>query len=258
MAVAYDTDLAPVTVTFLAAGETENVVFDAGSNANRTLLVCVTWRDQDNVISGVTYAGQALTSLGAKVELNDFSMQLWARGDPASGSNTIAITMGAGLSNSPGQVSAWVGSATDAAGTPVDGYVSASGSGSTANIQSSPGAITSAVGDMIVTFHATFNVTDNLTATAGSYTERQDAATGGGISTEFGDAVGAASVTPTATWSNGAFAVTWIAMGVNVNASGGGGETITVDKWLNYVPTAHKRVYGVVTSGLNPPNRFGS
>jgi hypothetical protein len=40
--------------------------------------------------------------------------------------------------------------------------------------------------------------------------------------------------------------------------SEGEAETITLDKWQNTMPAAHKRVHGVVTSGLTPPNRFGS
>lgn len=232
MAVAYETSLAPTSVSFLAAGEAETVAFDAGSGANRVLLVCVSWRDQDNTISGVTYNGVAMTALGPKVELNDFSAQLWRLASPASGSNNIVVTMGAGLANSQAQIAAWVGNGADTAGTVVDGYQSNSGSASTANQVSSHAAIASAVGDMVVTFHSSFNVTDNLTAQETNYTERQDAANGGGLSCQFGDAAGAASVSPSATWSNGAFTITWLALGLNVNAAGGGGGGAVIPKFM--------------------------
>lgn len=228
MAVAYETSLAPISVTWNAAGETETHAFNAGTGSDRVLLVCVTYRDDATVaVSGVTYNGVAMTSAGTAVDPavgNGVGMHLFYLANPASGSNNIAVTMSAsGGSNTPGQISAWVGNGGDVGGTPVDGYVSANGSGSSANIVSSSGAITSATGDMIVTFNATQNGAENLTATATNFTERQDAFDGGGYALEFGDAAGAATVTPSATWSNSAIAVNWAAVGINVNASGGGG-----------------------------------
>lgn len=229
MAVAYETSLTPAAVTFNSGGEAETVAFDAGTGANRTLVVFVTWRDQDNTISGVTYNAVAMTSVAARLRTADtlLSGQLWYLVNPASGSNNIVVTMGVGGSNSPALISAWVANGTDTAGTPIDGYVTASGTASTANIASSPGAISSATDDMIVIFASNRNGTDNWTATPTNYTERQDAANGSGISATFGDAAGAASVTPTATWNNSADELTWLALGINVNqtAGGGGGRT---------------------------------
>ena len=76
---------------------------------------------------------------------------------------------------------------------------------------SAPGAITSATDDLIASFHVTQNGVGNITATPTNYTERRDTADGGGFSQEFGDAAGAASVTTSATWSNGATSVSWCA-----------------------------------------------
>lgn len=226
MAVAYETSLAPITVTFDAAGEFETHAFDAGSGANRALIVFVSWRDRSNTITSITYAGAALTSLGAQETNGVITGQIWGRADPASGSNNIVVTMGAGSGTSSAQIGAWVANGTDIAGTTFDGFQGDNGTASTANIVSAPGAVTSAVDDMVATFHATLNGSGNIAVTTSTgYTERQDAATGGGFSQQFGDAAGAASVTTSATWDNGAFAVNWIAFAVNVNATGGGGGT---------------------------------
>lgn len=218
----YETSLIPAAVTFAAAGSTENATFDAGTGANRTLIVAVFWRDRENTISGVTYNGVAMTSQGAKVTSNlTLSGQLFALGNPASGSNVIAVTMGAGSGTSPALIGAWVANSTDAAGTPTDGFASNFGNGATANIQSTV-TVASATNDRAVVFHGTFNASANLTATPTNYTERQDGNNAGGLSLEYGDADGAASIATTATWNNGAFQVDWVALGVNVNQSVGG------------------------------------
>jgi hypothetical protein len=228
--MAYETSLTPIGVTFNQAGETETHAFDAGSGANRVLVVGVVWRDQSNTISGVTYNGVAMTSLGAKVtEDARTSMQLWRLANPASGSNNIAVTMGAGDNNSGGVIGAWVGNGADVSGTPVDGYQTGQGNASTANVVSSLGTpVSSAAGDRVVAFFGQFNESANLTATAANYTERQDGNDGAGISLTYGDADGAATVDPQATWSNGAFLVRWVAMGLNVNAAAGGANVVPV------------------------------
>lgn len=231
--VAYETSLTPASSTFLSAGGSVDVTFDAGSGANRTMDICVVWRDQGNTLSAVEYPpGTGATSLGAKLTETNFSGQLWRLANPASGSNTLRVTMGAGASNSPGMITAIVLNNTDISGTPVDGYVSAQGNGSTASIASSPGAITSAANDMITICAGSFNVVGNLTSTATNFTERQDAATGGGISVTIGQAAGAATVTPTATWNNGAgTSVNWMAFGLNHNvlpSAGGATPRLTL------------------------------
>lgn len=225
MAVAYETSL-PIAanITFAAAGETENVAFDAGSGSDRVLLVHIFWRDNDNrTITGVTYNGVAMSTAatGAKVTINNRSAQLWALANPASGSNTIAVTMGAGGGDSQAIICAWVGNTADVSGTPVDGYTSNTGSGSTAAAVSSV-TISSAADDRVVVFHSIVNDVGPWTATPTNYTERQDGADSNyNLCTSLGDANGAASVATSATWNNGADGWNWIALGVNINQSAG-------------------------------------
>ena len=235
MAVAYETSLTPAAVSFLAAGEAETVAFNAGTGADRVLLVAVLWRERSNVISGVTYNGVAMTAVAAKTTENAFvSMQIWRLANPASGSNDIVVTMGAGDNSSDALIGAWVGNTTDTA-TPVDGLQIGQGTASTASIVSSlSSAVTSAVGDMVVPVFGQANSTANISATATNYTERQDADNGSGFTLTFGDAAGAATVNPSATWNNGAYSVSWIGMGVNVNAAAGGGGASIVRQMLQH------------------------
>lgn len=226
MAIAYETSLAPATVSFPSAGGSQTVSFNAGTGSNRVLLVAVSYRERTNDITGVTYGGVAMTSAGAEATGGDetCACHLWYLAGPASGTNDIVATSSAsGAGDATGQISAWVANGVDQT-TPVSGYTSGTGSGSTANIVSSR-TITSETNDVAVVFHATYNTTANVAATPSGYTERQDAANSAGVSTSFGDAAGAASVATSATWDNGAFTVSWCAVGVSVNpaAAAGGG-----------------------------------
>ena len=225
--VSYETSAAPTFVTFLQAGETENVAFDAGTGAGRVLIVCVIWQNRGQDVTGVTYNSVAMTSVAAKVDETILSGHVFRLANPASGSNTIAVTMASnGISDSFGAIAAWVANTVDGT-TPVDGFQSGTGTGTGANIVSQPSAaITSAVGDRIVVFNAITSDTATRSATPTNYTERQDSNDGASFSVEFGDADGAASVSPSATWNSvGGESIHWISLGFNVNASGAAGRT---------------------------------
>lgn len=240
MAVVYETSLAPVGVTFDAAGEAETVNFNAGTGSNRCLIVAVCWRDFTSTISGVTYNSVAMTSVGSMVTdaTHNLHGHLWRLHNPASGANDIVVTMGAGTGNSVALIAAWVANGVDSS-TPVDGYTTNNGSGSSANIVSSV-TVSSATNDRVAVFHATFNETNNISATPTNYTERQDAGNGAGLTMEFGDADGAGSIASSATWSNGAFLVSWVALGINLN------ETAAVNQ------TEEPGVGSVVMTGRAP------
>lgn len=218
MAIAYETSLAPATVSFPSGGGSQTVSFNAGSGANRVLLVAVTYRERTANITGVTYNGVSMTSAGTEASGGDetCACSLWYLAGPASGANDIVATMSSsGSGDATGQISAWVANGVDQA-TPVGGYNSGTGIGSSASIVSSV-TITSETNDVVVVCHGTYNTTENISATASAYTERQDAANSAGIATSFGDASGAATVATTATWSNGAYTVSWAAVGVTIN-----------------------------------------
>ena len=221
MAATYAASLAPAAVNFLAAGEAETVAFNAGAGTDRVLLVEVTWVDRTSDITSVTYNGVAMTTLCAKIINGNCAARMYGLANPASGSNNIVVTMSAGSVSVDGQISAWSGDGADQT-TPFDTAVTANGSGSTANIVSSATLTTGVAGDRAVFFHSSYNGNAAITATPTNYTERQDA-DNAAVATEFGDADGAASLTGSATWSNGAFPVNWVTLAVNVNQAVSGG-----------------------------------
>lgn len=234
MAVAYETSLAPQSVTFDAAGETETLAFDAGSGANRVLLVYVLWRDRANDITGITYptissggTPVAMTSSGAKVSDPGgiLAGRMFQMANPASGSNNLAVTMGASSgSTSTALIAARVGNGADTTGTPFDGYTTANGTDVVA-AQVTSLTVSSQTDDRVVVFHGLSNINATRTSTPTNYTERQDAGDAGGFSIALGDAAGATSVATSSTWTNDAATTRWVVMGLNVNTSAAGAAT---------------------------------
>lgn len=247
MAVAYVTSLAPTAVTFDAAGETETVSFDAGSAANRLMLVWVNWFDKSNTITAVQYNGVDLSASGTIVSIDSGGFildgQLWhSTSTLASGTNNLTVTMSVGSSNSLAQISAMVFSGANV-GAAVSSYQHGSGfDGGPSTVSSNTSSITSTSGDMIAFFASSKNDSTNLTATATNYTEKQDAADGFGNSTEFGQANGAATVTPSAQWNNGAISVWWVCAGINIQQAAAG--TTDTQEWRGYSPEPRMRSEG--------------
>lgn len=223
----YETSTAPQATVFNAAGGTNNVTCGMGSGANRLALVAVNWRNRTNDITGVTINGTSMTSAGTIVTsgANADAGRLFYLAAPTSGSQTVAVTYTASDGpNSIAQVSCWVANNVDQT-TPVENYNSGSGSGSSANIVSSV-TVTSEANDLVPVFHSTYNTSEILTATPTGYTERQDADDASGMAAEFGDQAGASSVATSATWSNTAITVSWVALGISVNPVAGGSACV--------------------------------
>jgi hypothetical protein len=80
--------------------ETANIVessalsfsVNAGSNADRFLVVAIAYIAAAGTVTGVTYAGQSMTNIRARTQYADGTAELWGIVNPASGSNTLAIT----------------------------------------------------------------------------------------------------------------------------------------------------------------------
>ncbi len=214
----YETSTAPQATVFAAAGGTNNVTCAMGSGSNRAAVVAIHWRNRTNDITGVTINGTSMTSAGSIVTtgLNADAGRLFYLVSPTSGSQTVAVTYSA--SDGPesiAQVSCWVANNVDQT-TPIENYNSASGSGSGANIVTSV-TVTSEANDLVSVFHSTYNASEIITATPTGYTERQDGDDASGMAAEFGDQAGAGSVATSATWSNTAISVSWVALGLSVN-----------------------------------------
>lgn len=208
---------------FASASPPVTYTVDAGTGTDRVLYVWLYWRNRAQSITGITYDGVAMTSLGAQVAngTTGYLSQLWRLVAPASGSNTLSVQPGLnGVGNAPVVMAWFVADDVDQT-TPEDGYDSDTGSSASANAVSSL-TIASATGDLPLVFHTIHGA--STTSTATNFTERasDDNHPWSGATT-CGDGTGAASVATSVTWGNGAVATQWLAMGCNLKAAGGGG-----------------------------------
>ena len=93
---------ATATGTLAAGGGTVNITFDAGSQTNRTLVVFTTFYATSpggTPVTAMTFNGSALTSQDAQAN-NGLTSQSYTLIGPASGSHTLALTVGASVSGS--------------------------------------------------------------------------------------------------------------------------------------------------------------
>lgn len=203
--------------SFDAGGTPVTFAFDAGTDADRVLIVTVGFRNNNGhsvADTGVTYNGVTLTPFGAAVILSNVYHKAFYLAGPASGSNTVSVDPSAGAGASDAIISVYCYSGVDQT-TPQDGYTSGSGTDNTAEL-----TVTSEVGDTPVYFVICRATTPTAIAPT-NYTERVDnplnALIAGG-----GEGTGAASVAFTGTISSAGI-VAWVTLGANLNAAAGGG-----------------------------------
>ena len=112
------------------------------ADANFIIVGVVTWNNAGApTVDGVTYDGQAMTLVKDKVS-SKIRATLWRLNDPASGTKTVAVTLGGTATGAMGGAITFfdVGTA-DPIGTPVEN----SGSGTAATVDAS-----SAAGEIVV------------------------------------------------------------------------------------------------------------
>lgn len=79
-----------------AAASTITLNHTVGSNSNRFLIVTVAIERDDERVTSVTYAGQAMTFVGTSVDPNLTSrLEVWRLIAPATGTNTVSVTLNA-------------------------------------------------------------------------------------------------------------------------------------------------------------------
>lgn len=210
------------------------VVFDAASNGQggvvTTLNINHTCTGTDRLlvvgcsinsgasasVSGVTYNGVSMTSAGAApIDGGNTEVSLWYLVAPATGSNTIAITITGTISGiSAGGVSFTGVHQT----TPVGTYASATGNSTTATVN-----VTSATNEMVVDVCGCF-FTSTLSVGAGQ-TQRFNAQAGFVVTGAGSTEAGASSVTMSWTLStSGNWAIA--ALPVKEATGGGGGGAV--------------------------------
>lgn len=203
MAVAYN------SVASGSALAASSLTYSLNNAAGDGLIVDVTFYDAvgTRAVSGVTYAGAAMTSIGG-ITVGGFNMRTeqWRLIAPATGANNVVVTMnGTTAEIKSGAVSMTGVHQTTMVGT----QATASGSSTTPSV-----AVTSATDELVMDG---IGADTPVSATVGAgQTERWKivAGVGGAGSSE----AGAASVTMS--WTLGV-STAWVIAGVSVKASAG-------------------------------------
>lgn len=180
------------------------------TGSSPALVVFVVLTGTAQTVSGVTYNGVAMSSLGSKNSTlgnpTQCRVEAWGLAAPATGAHNVAVTLSA--ANSSWDVIANSFTGTAAAGT-FDGFQSAEGSSASSV---SVTVTTGDTGDMVV--DCSGSTADNGTTSGAGQTQRwQD--NSGSSNTQGGTKAGGASVTMTENWDsndNGK-----ILVGVNIN-----------------------------------------
>jgi putative pyrroloquinoline-quinone-binding quinoprotein len=175
------------------------------SGTNRVLLVGVSWVGSQTV-SSVTYAGTAMTSIGSVINGSNARAQLFYLVAPATGANTVQVTMSAAATEIVGGAVTFTGANQT---TPVGTFASATGNSSAPSV-----TVTSNAGETVID---TVEVNSSTAMTAGgAQTQRwqmQPTNFRGAGSTEPG------ASTLTMSWTSGSAAWAIGAVGVKPAAT---------------------------------------
>lgn len=182
------------------------------AGADNVLIVSVT-RDATVSVSTITYAGQALSPLPSctVTPTDGFGRtEIWFKTAPASGTNSIVVTLSA-ASTAFVRATSFTGASTTAVAADF-GCTTATGTSTAPSV-----AVTSAGGEMVYDALGV-SITASETATAGSgQTERGNTTFSNQIIGASSTEIGAASVTMSWTLSD---AKPWALAGVRIKASG--------------------------------------
>lgn len=161
------------------------------SGSDRLLMLGIAWYDSIDTISSVTYNSVAMTIVpSSSKSIGQYTVVLYYLINPASGSNTVAVTFSGGVFDFGGGAVSFTGADQT---TPLGTAATASGTSTTPSV-----AVTSASGEIVLD---TLIITHSGTLTVdGSQTQRWNA-TGGGYTKYAGSTEGGAAST-TMSWSN--------------------------------------------------------
>lgn len=215
--------------TFPSGGTAVNLgAFTVGSGSNRALFVAIRWVPGGAfTVSGVTYNGDALTSLGASI---DSGMQLWELANPDTSSGDLIIDPSTGLGDRDFIAHAYAFTGVEQSDIS-DGYITSTGSDSSNPITSVLDNIVSATGDLAFVAHTWRSaLADLTTSSATGYTEIEesfdnDDPTGTNIGMNSGTQTGAADIDTSVVWNDGAIG-SYGAFAVNINAAAEAGGAV--------------------------------
>jgi hypothetical protein len=187
------------------------------SGSDRLLLVSIASQPNDDdgiieVVTGITYGGQALTVVGTAAQGPDNSrIEIWRLVNPPTGSNTVSITFNDAFDDPVNEEGASAGAVSFTGvhqGTPLGTFASAVSSGSsvpTVNVSSAVGEL---VFDTVARKGAAVTVDPSQSEQWNLCTDGGCSNVGGGASTEAGAASVTMSWTPANDrWSIGAMPI---------------------------------------------------
>lgn len=167
----------------------------AAAGCDRIIVVGISHRE-NQPITGVTYAGQALTLIGGRSDPNDDSrIELWYRLAPATGTNSVQVTFSV-VGNAVAGATSWTGVNQT---TPLGAFVSANGISATATVN-----VSSATGEVVVD---TLANKGGGPPTAGTGQTQRWSAEQGNVGGGGSHEPGAATVTMSWTQANKAWAI---------------------------------------------------
>jgi hypothetical protein len=178
-----------------------------GTGASRLLIVSVSISYSGTTVSGITYGGVSLTSVGSvNAPSSDGRIEIWRLINPTSGTANIALSLASGSSSTV--VGGGVSFSNVNQTTPLGTFASASAF----NSATPSVTVTSATGDL-VTDVVMWNTTTVLTV-GGAQTQRWNRTTSG-IVGAGSTAPGAASVTMS--WTHAAATDSWAIGAVSIH-----------------------------------------
>jgi hypothetical protein len=168
----------------------------------------------DAVVSGVTYNGVSMTSLGSRQDAGNEAVSLWGLANPAAGSNNVVVTMGGACSE---HIAGAVGFTGVHASTPAGSFAGADYGGvnsgtATVNVTSQTDALVIGV----------LYVNNNPTEGGGQTSQWEVFAYGGTYGAGCTEA-GAASVTVSYTFTS----TSWCIGGVSIQPAAAGSSSVS-------------------------------
>ncbi len=143
-----------------AATSTITLNHAVGTGSNRLLIVAVAIERDDERVTTVTYAGQAMTFVGTSVDPGQTSrVEVWRLIAPATGTNTVSVTLNA--------AAATVVAAISFANVDQTNPIAASQFASGDNVSTASVTVASATGQVVLAAIAANDAVDSVTAGAG-------------------------------------------------------------------------------------------
>jgi hypothetical protein len=208
--------------SFDSGGTAVTNAFNAGTDADRFLVVHVTWDGASGHTmpdTGVTYNAVSMTAMGATVTNGSSRTRAYGLIAPATGSNTLSVDPSTGAGTEDAVIAAYCYSNVNQT-TAYENYNTANGSDASAPLTSDV-TITSSVTDRLVWTGHGARGTSIASGAATGFTERVDNVVGN-IGSVGGEAAGSASVVTSVEWT-GPASITWGALGISMIGIGGGG-----------------------------------